>query len=87
MQLLIQQRLPRQILTTFDGSANKWVEFVSRFYNLVQKQPNPFQKHTYLIQHLTGEPLKAVNGYANDNEGYILSLKCLEYMFGHRTYT
>ena len=87
MQMLIQQRLPRQSIPTFDGSAEKWIEFVSKFYDMVHKQPflDVFQKRTYLIQHLKGEPLKAIEGFDNDAQGYVLSLKRLKYMFGNHT--
>lgn len=86
-QLLIQQRLPRLILITFDGDPNSWVEFISKFYDLVHKQPflDTFQKRTYLVQHLKGEALKSIGGFGNDNEGYVFSLKRLKYMFGNRT--
>ena len=54
---------------------------------MVHKQPflDVFQKRTYLIQHLKGEPLKAIEGFDNDAQGYVLSLKRLKYMFGNRT--
>ena len=85
MQMLIQQRLPTQTLPIFDGNADKWVHFVSNFFDMVHKQPylDCFQKRTYLVQHLTGEPLKAIEGYPNDAYGYISSLQRLKYMFGN----
>lgn len=88
MELLIQQRLPRQELPTFSGEADKWVEFVSKFYDIVHKQPylDSFQKRTYLMQHLKGEALRALDGFANDDQGYVNSLKKLKYMFGNRVY-
>ena len=84
MQMLIQQRLPTQILPTFDGSPEKWVEFIGKFFDMVHKQPylDSFQKHIYLTQHLKAEPAKAVAGYSNDSEGYVNTLKRLKYMFG-----
>ena len=87
MQMLIQQRLPVQKLVTFDGSADKWVLFISNFYDMVHKQPylDVFQKHTYLIQHLTGEPRKATDGFPNSADGYIATLKRLKYMFGNQS--
>ena len=85
MQMLIQQRLPPQKLPIFDGTANKWVLFISSFFDMVHKQPylDVFQKRTYLIQHLVGEPKKAIEGFANDADGYIASLKRLKYFFGN----
>ncbi|XP_066934903.1 uncharacterized protein [Clytia hemisphaerica] len=85
MQMLIQQRLPTQIIPQFDGSADRWVTFISSFYDMVHRQPylDSFQKRTYLVQHLTGEPLRAVGGYPNDSQGYIDSLQRLKYMFGN----
>ena len=85
MQLLIQQRLPRQTLVTFDGEPGKWVKFISKYFDLVHKQPflDAFQKGTYLFQHLKGEALKSVEGFSNNNEGYVSSLKRLKYMFGN----
>ena len=86
MQMLIQQRLPRQTLVVFEGDPGRWIEFISKFFDLVHKQPflDAFQKRTYLIQHLKGEALKSVEGFANDDEGYVRSLKRLKYMFGNR---
>jgi len=54
---------------------------------MAHKQPylDSFQKRSYLLQNLKGEPLKAVKGYDNSCEGYILSLKRLKYMFGNRS--
>ena len=86
MELLIQQRLPRQELITFSGEADKWVEFVSKFYDIVHKQPylDSFQKRTYLTQQLKGEALRAVEGFANDDQGYVNSLKKLKFLFGNK---
>ncbi|XP_066933479.1 uncharacterized protein [Clytia hemisphaerica] len=85
MQMLIQQRLPPQRLPTFDGAADKWVLFISNFFDMVHNQPylDIFQKRTYLNQHLVGEPKKAIEGFASDTDGYIASLKRLKYMFGN----
>ena len=86
MELLIQQRLPRQELIVFSGEADKWIEFASKFYDIVHKQPylDSFQKHTYLTQHLKGEALKSIEGFSNDNQGYVNSLKKLKYLFGNK---
>ena len=86
MELLIQQRLPRQELITFAGEADQWIEFVSKFYDIVHKQPylDSFQKRTYLTQHLKGEALKSVEGFSNDNQGYVSSLQKLKYLFGNK---
>ena len=86
MELLIQQRLPRQELITFSGEADKWIEFVSKFYDIVHKQPylDAFQKRTYLTQHLKGEALRSIEGFANDDHGYVNSLKKLKYLYGNK---
>ena len=52
---------------------------------MVHKQPylDVFQKCTYLMQHLMGEPKKVIDGLANDVHGYISSLKRIKIMFGN----
>ena len=87
MQMLIQQRLPRLTIPKFDGTPELWVDFISKFYDMVHKQPflNPFQKHAHLIQNLLGEPLNAVSGFNSNYEGYVQSLQRLKYMFGNRS--
>ena len=42
-----------------------------------------FKKRSYLKQHLPGEAKKSTDGFANDIDGYIASLKRLKYMFGN----
>ena len=85
-QMLIQQRLPRITIDVFDGAPEKWIDFVIKFHDTVHKQPylTDCQKRTYLLQHLKGEPLKAVEGFGNDRLGYFSSLKRLKYMFGQK---
>ena len=63
------------------------VEFVSKFHDLVDKQPflDAFQKRTYHIQHLKDEVLKSIDGFPNNNEGYFAPLKRLKYTFGNHT--
>ena len=86
MRLLAQQRLPHIVITPFDGSPDKWIEFVIQFHENVHCQPylTIVQKRTYLLQYLKGEPKRAVQGYGNDKYGYYNSLKRLKYMFGQR---
>lgn len=86
MQLLIQQRLPRVIIDAFDGTPEKWIDFVVKFYDSVHQQVylSDSQKKAYLLQHLAGEALKAVQGFGNDTRGYFASLKRLKYIFGHK---
>ena len=38
-----------------------------------------------LLQHLTGQPKRAVKQFGNDSRGYILSLKRLKYLFGQKS--
>ena len=86
MLLLVQQRLPRVIIKIFDGSADQWIGFIVQFFENVHKQYylTDIQKLTYLRQHLKGEPKKAINGFPNNKEGYLNSLKRLKYMFGKK---
>ena len=43
-----------------------------------------FQKRTYLTHHLKGEALKSVEGFGNENQGYVFSLQKLKYLFGNK---
>ena len=84
---LVQQQLPRQQLPTFDGSPTAWVEFITKFRDVVHNQNylNDSQRSLMLLQHLTGQPKRAVKQFGNDSRGYILSLKRLKYLFGQKS--
>ena len=85
MQMLIQQGLPKITIEIFDGAPEDWIDFVEKFHDMVHNIPylTIIQKKAYLLQHLKGEPLKAIYGFGNDRKGYIMSLKRLKYMFGN----
>ena len=84
MAWLIQQSLPRVKIPVFDGSPSLWVEFVTRFRDLVHKQVylNDSQRRIYLLQHVTGEAKRSIQGFADDKYGYVRSLKRLKFLFG-----
>ena len=86
MAWLVQQILPRVQIPNFDGSPTLWVEFVTKFRDLIHNQAylTDTQKTTYLMQHLRGEAKRSVQGYANDTRGYFLSLKRMKFLFGQK---
>ena len=88
MAWLVQQSLPRTELPTFDGSPSQWVNFITKFRDVVHHQHylNDTQRSLYLMQQLKGEAERSVKGLlTNDARGYILSLKRLKYLFGQRS--
>ena len=89
MTWFIQQSLPRMKVPKFDGSPIKWVDFITKFKELVNDHPylNNSQKFIYLIQHVEGEAKRALKVFSSSRSGYILALKRLKYMFGQRKYT
>ena len=87
MKLLTQQRLPSIAIKNFDGAPEAWIDFISQFYDNIHSQPylTDLQRKMYLMQHLQGEPKRALQCYGNDSYGYIQALKRLKYMFGQKT--
>ena len=87
MTWLIQQTLPRIQIPDFDGSPLLWVEFVTKFRDIVHNPAylNDVQHKTYLLQHLKGEAKRAVRGFTNDSKGYVLALKQLKFLFGQKS--
>ena len=87
MASLMQQYLPQVTLPKFGGTALEWVEFVVKFRDIVHCQPflTNTQKSQLLMQHLHGDAKKAVKGYANTSQGYIMALKTLKHHFGQRS--
>ena len=87
MAWLIQQGLPQAELPKFDGSALKWVDFITKFRDLVHNQDylNDTQRHLYLTQQLIGQAERAVKGFASDSRGYVLSLQRLKFYFGQKS--
>ena len=84
---LVQQQLPRQEIPKFNGSPTTWVDFITKFRDVVHNQPylNDSQRSLQLLQHLTGQPQKAVKQYGNTTRGYVLALKRLKYLFGQKS--
>ncbi len=63
-----------------------WVEFITTFRDLVHDQPylSVLRKSTLLLQHLKDEPKRSVQGFPNNANGYISTLKRLKFLFGQR---
>ena len=87
MTWLVQQTLPRVQIPEFDGTPLLWVEFVTKFRDMVHNPAylNDVQRKTYLLQHLKGEAKRAVKGFTNDSKGYVLALKQLKFLFGQKS--
>ena len=87
MAWLLQQNLPRIQIPLLNGTPFTWVEFVTKFKDIVHDQNylNNSQKLHYLQQHVTGEARRAIHGLSRDKRGYVLSLKRLKYTFGQRS--
>ena len=87
MAWLLQQNLPRIEIPIFNGSPLKWVEFVIKFKEIVHNHVylSNTQKLHYLQQHVSGIAKRAILGFANDERGYVLSLKRLKYSFGQKS--
>ena len=87
MAWLVQQNLPQAELPKFDGSALKWVEFITKFRDIVHNQDylNDTQRHLYLTQQLIGQAERSVKGFASDSRGYVLTLQRLKFYFGQKS--
>ena len=87
MAWLVQQNLPQAEFPEFDGSALKWVTFITRFRDIVHNQEylNDTQRHLYLTQKLVGQAERAVKGFPSDTRGYVLSLQRLKFYFGQKS--
>ena len=68
MGWMVQQYMPKVELPKFDGSALNWVDFITKFHDVVHQQEylTDRQKNQMLFQHLQGEAKMAVRGFAND---------------------
>ena len=87
MTWLLQQNLPRIHIPLFNGSPFTWVEFVTKFKDIVHDQSylNNSKMLHYLQQHVADEARRAIHGYEDmSKRGYVLYLKRLEYTFGQR---
>ena len=84
---LVQQGLPRAKMPYFDGSPTKWVNFITKFRDVVhlQKYLNDSQRCLQLMQQLEGPAERSVTGYTHDSRGYVLSLKRLKFLFGRKS--
>ena len=87
MAWLVQQNLPQKQIPEFDGSALKWVVFITKFRDIVHRQGylTDAQRHHYLTQQLRGQAERAVRGFSADTRGYVLSLQRLKYNFGQKS--
>ena len=87
MAFLVQQQLPRTEILNFDGVPTKWVEFITQFRDKVHNVTylDVSQKYSQLVQHLSGQPKRAVKQFRNDHRGYVLSLKRLKFLFGQKS--
>ena len=87
MSWFIQQSLPRMQVPKFDGNPMKWIDFITKFKELVHDQSylNNNQRFIYLMQHMDGEAKRALKAFSSSKVGYILALKRLKYMFGQRS--
>ena len=83
MAWLLQKNLSRIQITLFNGSPFTWVEFVTKFKDVVHDQSylNNLQKLHYLQQYVTGEARRAIHGLSTNKRGYVLFLKRLRYTF------
>ena len=84
---LVQQQLPRMEIPKFSGVATAWVDFITKFRDLVHNQPclSDKQRSFHLLQHLEGSPKRAVKQFPSDTMGYVAALKRLKYLFGRRS--
>ena len=87
MTYLVQQNLPRTQLPTFDGSPTQWVNFITKFRDVVHQQQylNDTQRCLHLMQQLLGPAERAVSGFSHDARGYVWSLQRLKFLFGQKT--
>ena len=87
MAWLVQQNLPQPELPKFDGSALRWVTFITKFREIVHDQEylNDTQRHFYLFQQLIGQAERAVRGFPSNTRGYVLSLQRLKFYFGQKS--
>ena len=83
---LVQQNLPRTQLPVFDGSPTKWVNFITKFRDVVHLQQylNDTQRCLHLMQQLEGQAERAVSGFTHDSRGYVWSLQRLKFLFGQK---
>ena len=82
--LLTQQILPRLEIPKFSGDPGRWLEFITKFHDLVHTEVmlNGIRKASLLFQHLTGEARRATTGLSTNWKGYVTALKRIKYLFG-----
>ena len=87
MAWLVQQQLPRLQVPDFDGSPLHWVDFITKFKDMIHDPAymTDIQRKTHLLKHVKGKAKRAIKGYAKDSRGYVLTLKRLKYMFGQKS--
>ena len=87
-KLATTQNLPQIKITSFDGNALEWLNFVVQFKEIIHEQPNlsGSQPMTYLRQCLAKDARKCIFGLYHDWSGYVTGLKCLKLLYGQRSY-
>ena len=76
-------RLPKLELPTFNGNPLQWTTFWQQFEFAVDKQRiADVQKMNYLVSRLRESALRAVEGYAVNNDNYTLVVDALKKRFG-----
>ena len=76
-------RLPKLELPTFNGNPLQWTTFWQQFEFAVDKQRiADVQKMNYLVSRLRETALRAVEGYAVNNDNYTLVVDALKKRFG-----
>ena len=85
--MIAQQSLPRIEIPKFDGNADKWVEFISKFRDIVHKEAylNGIRKCSMLYQNLTGDAKRSVAGLPVNHYGYVIALKRIKSLFGDKS--
>ena len=83
---MAQERLPKPQLPYFDGRSLLWGVLIVKFRDMIHRQEylSDIQRNQMLLQQLRGDAERAVKGYANTMNGYVIALKTLKSLFGQR---
>ncbi|MCP3667441.1 MAG: DUF1759 domain-containing protein, partial [Gammaproteobacteria bacterium] len=81
---MIDLKLPKFQMTSFDGDASKWTSFWDVFNSSIHSRPNLTNalKFTYLKGFLTGKAAKAIEGITVSNDNYMEAVQILHDRFG-----
>ena len=85
--MIVQQSMPRIEVPKFSGLPSKWVEFISKFRDIVHRENylNGIRKCALLFQSLTEDAKRSVIGLPTNYFGYVKALKRLKALFGDRS--